>query len=672
MMRRKLLLAVLAWALILGLPAPSQAAKGINGSPAVINLFLNWQLRDQDLPSLARWDVVVLDANQQARFPDKLRKLRELNPSIKLLAYLPSEEYATVHQSEPPDYPFAKLGAQISSSWYAHDPNGNLVYFWPGQPLLNVTQDCPAGINGEKWNTFFPRFVRDQIMSTGLWDGVFLDNTFDGISHFAPGALDLNQDGKADGKTAEDQAWNKGMDVMLQQMRALNPGAIILGNGGSVYANRLNGVFFEHFPSWSWAPNWKEVRDSVGKNLQPAYTSLNVNTDNQEKQNDYQLMRYGLASALTAGSDYSFDQGSYHHDVLWWYDEYDTSLGAPRAAAYVAAAGNGQALAPAVWARAFQNGLVLVNSTDANQHINLPGVFEKLHGQQDASANDGSLVTSMDLAAHDGILLMRRSEPTEIRNSSYVNGSFVRVYDSKGAQKANGFFAQRTDAPSGATVVSADLDNDGADDLVTAQNGSIQVQLANGKHYTFKPFGKTYVGRISLAVGNANRDAALEIVAGREGAPPQVKVLSYSGKQLAQWNAYVSVFTGGVRVAIGDLDHDGKREIVTGAGPGGGPHIRIWKADGQVWGGGFFAFDSSESGGVSVAVGDVDGDGKDEIVVGSGRGAVPRVRVFDGSGNLKSQFTLGTQPLLGGIDVAVSDVNNDGVAEIVVSGLSAF
>ena len=69
--------------------------------------------------------------------------------------------------------------------------------------------------------------------------------------------------------------------------------------------------------------------------------------------------------------------------------------------------------------------------------------------------------------------------------------------------------------------------------------------------------------------------------------------------------AYDSGFTGGVRVAASDADGDGLADIITGAGTGGGPHVRVFDADSQ---GevpeeirGYFAFDSSFTGGVFTA-----------------------------------------------------------------------
>jgi len=56
-----------------------------------------------------------------------------------------------------------------------------------------------------------------------------------------------------------------------------------------------------------------------------------------------------------------------------------------------------------------------------------------------------------------------------------------------------------------------------------------------------------------------------------------------------------------VRVAAGDLNGDGRAEVITGAGPGGGPHVRVF--DGTTGNEilGTFAFDPSFPGGVFVS-----------------------------------------------------------------------
>lgn len=656
-------------------PMPiAHATKGIPGAPKIINPFLDWQLRDEDLSRLSRWDVVILDADQQTRSPERIRKLRELNPAIKILAYVPSEEIAQARFTESGDYPFGRLASRIQDDWYVRDASGNKSYFWSGSFLLNVTDKGPLTPGTKRWNEFLPAFIHDDVLSSGLWDGIFLDNTFDAISYYSKLPVDLDRNGVADTKEDQDRAWRAGMTKILRKIRELNPSAIIIGNGGHAYADQMNGAFFEHFPSWNWAVNWKEFRQSVAKNPPPSYTALNVNTDNQERPADYRLMRYGLANALVGGGYFSFDKGDYNHNTMWWYDEYEVPIGAARAEPRALVGGKGAAIVPAVWARDFQNGIVLLNSTDVSKRVSLPGVFEKIRGTQDPATNDGSILTSVDVAAYDGLILLRRSEPEEIRGSAFENGSFVRMYDAQGRQPQNGFFAQRSDASSGALVLSVDVNGDAVDDIISAARGAVLIRTANGRtSVVFSPFGAAFRDGISVAIGRLDVRGDTQIVTARErGGPPEVRIFSLSGKLMAHWEAYRSGFSGGVRVAAGDLDGDGKREIVTGAGPGGGPHVRIWKTDGAVWGGSFFAFDPSESGGIQIAVGDVDGDAKDEIVVASGQGAKPRVRIFDFKGTLKREIPLGTQPLAGGLRVAVSDANGDGIKEIFVGGLPIF
>ena len=86
--------------------------------------------------------------------------------------------------------------------------------------------------------------------------------------------------------------------------------------------------------------------------------------------------------------------------------------------------------------------------------------------------------------------------------------------------------------------------------------------------------------------------------------------------------AYDAGFRGGVMVAAA-RDVGGVTRVVTGAGPGGGPDVSLFDANGNRVRS-FYAYDPGFSGGVSVAACDLDGDGVDEIVTGAGRGRWPR------------------------------------------------
>ena len=107
------------------------------------------------------------------------------------------------------------------------------------------------------------------------------------------------------------------------------------------------------------------------------------------------------------------------------------------------------------------------------------------------------------------------------------------------------------------------------------------------------------------------------------GGAPQVGVFdSSTATRLSTFLAYGATFTGGVRVAAGDVNGDGVTDLVTGAGPGGASHIKVFDgATGTVLFS-FFAFDPSFSGGVFVAAGDINGDGKADIVVGADSGGL--------------------------------------------------
>ncbi|MFC1662602.1 FG-GAP-like repeat-containing protein [Patescibacteria group bacterium] len=151
------------------------------------------------------------------------------------------------------------------------------------------------------------------------------------------------------------------------------------------------------------------------------------------------------------------------------------------------------------------------------------------------------------------------------------------------------------------------------------------------------------------------------------GGGPHVRIFRTNGEFLSQFFAYDPRFKNGIIVAAGDVDGDGHIEIVTGTGPNSAPHVRIFTIGGKLKGQ-FFAYESFLRTGVDVAVADINNDGKEEIITSPLSNGGPHIRVFRKDGrNYKvvDQFFAYSPYFRGGVGVTADDLNGDGRAEIV-------
>jgi hypothetical protein len=231
-------------------------------------------------------------------------------------------------------------------------------------------------------------------------------------------------------------------------------------------------------------------------------------------------------------------------------------------------------------------------------------------------------------------------------------------------------------------IVSGDTDNGstiGGDADFDAGDNTATIDLDAGETITVRFTNTKDRPVIVIGPDKGNKSA------------PIIKVVDKgTGEILSQFYVYEPSFMGGVRVATGDMTGDGIEEIIVAPGQGRSPEVRVFTQAGvELIQFRTLAYDVSHQGGVEVAVGDVNGDGKNDIVT-TPTNARTLVRIFynnydsgiplaDPISNTPNvQFYDFDSKFKGGADVTVADVGTflngatvnaimpDGKGEIIV------
>jgi len=206
--------------------------------------------------------------------------------------------------------------------------------------------------------------------------------------------------------------------------------------------------------------------------------------------------------------------------------------------------------------------------------------------------------------------------------------------------------------------------------LETSSSSSPELLIADKNGAAWQHWPLTGKAGNNFAAGDVDGNGEEEIISGgASGQDPYINIYAPDGKLRGRFPVYDRNFKGGFSLAVADVNDDGLAEIIVGAGPGGGPHIRIFDHKGRLKGQ-FFAFETGFRGGVNVAAGNIDGQGAAEIIAARGQGGMPEIKIFDRRGKLRGQFFAFEKKFRGGVNVAVANVdgrNDHNKSEIIVA-----
>lgn len=204
---------------------------------------------------------------------------------------------------------------------------------------------------------------------------------------------------------------------------------------------------------------------------------------------------------------------------------------------------------------------------------------------------------------------------------------------------------------------------------------AVKMYRDNGSFVTsFNPFPTETTSGVTVAVADITGDGQDELITMPAKSAAQIRVWHYDSSvnaftQVAQAFAFSRSYQPGFTLAAGDLNNDGRAEIVVVPRTNGNAVVVMSLSDEHnlVPTQQFVPYTTTQGSGLSVTVADIFGTGHNMIIVGPNSKHTLPVKVFDAQGRLQTKFILDAATLAGSPELASLDVNHDGQDELLVS-----
>lgn len=368
---------------------------------------------------LARFDVLVLNFwpewKQWKYGPEAmtgvLRNIRARNTGILI------GQYTNLNEAKPSDDPdpvnrdiATKLDQQ---GWWLRDIAGQRVRWTRryGAFDINVSGWTRPDSSGQRYSEWYAdrnfRVYFENNPDLQFW---YLDNS---LPEPAVRSGDWNLDGRLDDSHDPSIAreYRLGHLQYWRRIRQLQPNTLLLGNSPDLsspeYSGKLQGAFLEALIGKSWSTEtrqgWQVMMARYHDTMQQVSAPAIVGFGVSGPADDYQRLRYGLASCLLGDGYFSYDDSNADHDYanVAWFDEFDLDLGRPLEPPVKTPWQSG------TYRRRFERGMAIVNPTDLPARIEIEAGYQRFTGRQDPAVNNGNIATRLVLPSRDGIILLR-------------------------------------------------------------------------------------------------------------------------------------------------------------------------------------------------------------------------------------------------------------------------